>query len=55
MSNKENSGTKKSKGESSSTNQKGALSTSKKNQPKHTKDDSDGAGRNTTKKQSNSI
>jgi hypothetical protein len=55
MSNKENSGTKKSKAESSNTNQKGALGTSKKNQSKHKKDESDGAGRNTTKKQSNSI
>lgn len=50
MSNKEISGTTKSKGESKETNQKGALSTSKKNQAKHKKDDSDGAERNTTKK-----
>ena len=55
MSNKENSGTKKSKGESNNTNQKGALGTGKKNQSRHKKDDSDGADRNTTKKQSNSI
>lgn len=48
-------GTKtKNKGESKQTEQKGALSVTK-NKEKHKKDNSDGAGRNTTKKQSNSI
>ena len=55
MSNKERSGTTKSKGENKDTNQKGALSISKHNKPKHKKDDSDGAVKNTTKKQPNSI
>jgi hypothetical protein len=42
------------KGESQRTNQKGALSVPS-NKGKHKKDDSDGAERNTTKKQANSI
>lgn len=61
MSKKENTATRgtdgtktKNKGESKQTTQKGALSVPK-NKGKHKKDDSDGAERNTTKKQSNSI
>ena len=45
----------KNKGESTQTVHKGAQSVSKKNKDKHTKDESHGAERNTTKKQSNSI
>jgi hypothetical protein len=48
-------GTKtKSKGESQQSKQKGAPSVSGKNM-KHTKDDSDGSAKNTTKKQQNSV
>jgi hypothetical protein len=48
-------GTKtKEKGESQQSKQKGAPSVSGKNM-KHTKDESDGAAKNTTKKQQNSI
>ncbi|MES2647097.1 MAG: hypothetical protein V4717_09500 [Bacteroidota bacterium] len=43
------------KGESQKTNQKGAVSVSKKGKKKHTKDDSEGTGKMTTKKQGNSI
>lgn len=45
----------KNKGESGTNNQKGAVGISKHSKPKHKKDDSDGAKRNTTKKQANSI
>lgn len=45
---------KNNKGESKQTTQKGALSVGK-NKGKHKKDESDGADKNTTKKQSNSI
>jgi len=67
MSNKNHSGsegsdntTTKNKGESQQTHQKGAKSVSKKESGKnttgkHTKDNSDGAAHNTTKKQGNSI
>jgi hypothetical protein len=62
MSNKNNSGsqgtdgtTTKNKGESQQSKQKGAPSVSKKDAGKHKKDESDGADKNTTKKQSNSI
>ena len=43
------------KGESQPKIQKGAKTTSNKKKGKHEKDDSSGAERNTTKKQSNSI
>jgi hypothetical protein len=62
MSNKNNSGsqgndgtTTKNKGESQQSKQKGAPSVSKKDAGRHKKDESDGADKNTTKKQSNSI
>ncbi|MEJ7589446.1 MAG: hypothetical protein WKI04_17975 [Ferruginibacter sp.] len=49
-------GTKtKNKDESQQNTQKGANGISNKNAGKHTKDDSDGKGENTTKKQANSI
>jgi hypothetical protein len=44
----------KEKGESQQSKQKGAPSVNRK-ESKHTKDDSDGAEKNTTKKQKNSI
>ncbi|CAA9465945.1 MAG: hypothetical protein AVDCRST_MAG96-25 [uncultured Segetibacter sp.] len=47
--------TTKNKGESQQSHQKGAASVSKKDTGKHTKDKSQGAEHNTTKKQSNSI
>ena len=47
--------TTKNKGESQQTHQKGAKSVSTHDRGKHKKDDSDGADKNTTKKQSNSI
>ena len=47
--------TTKNKGESQQSNQKGAKSVAKHDQEKHTKDNSDGAEKNTTKKQENSI
>jgi hypothetical protein len=47
--------TTKNKGEGQQSRQKGAESVSKKNAGKHTKDESGGAKRNTTKKQQNSI
>jgi hypothetical protein len=47
--------TSKHKGESEPSRQKGAASISNKNKEKHKKDDSDGAEKNTTKKQQNSI
>lgn len=47
--------TTKNKGESQQSHQKGAKSVSKKGSGKHTKDNSDGAEHNTTKKQSNNI
>ena len=50
-----NADNKKNKGESRQNNQKGAIGISKHSKAKHRKDDSDGAERNTTKKQSNSI
>jgi len=43
------------KGESQQSHQKGAKSVSKHDTGKHKKDESDKAGKNTTKKQSNSI
>lgn len=43
------------KGESEQNPQKGAIGVSNKDKVKHTKDNSDGEDRNTTKKQSNSI
>ena len=43
------------KGESQQSNQKGARSVSTQNTGKHTKDESHGADRNTTKKGGNSI
>lgn len=43
------------KGESIQSRQKGASSVSKKGAGKHTKDESHGAEKNTTKKQGNSI
>jgi hypothetical protein len=62
MSNEKNVGSKgtdgtttKNKGESQQSNQKGAKSVSNKGKEKHTKDESDGAEKNTTKKQQNSI
>ena len=62
MSDKKNVGSKgidgsttKHKGESQQSHQKGSSSVSKKTLPKHSKDNSDGAEHNTTKKQSNSI
>ena len=62
MSKKANTGSKgqddtttKNKGESQQSHQKGAKSIAKHDQVKHKKDESDGAERNTTKKQSNSI
>ena len=45
----------KNKGESQQSHQKGAPSVSKTDTGKHKKDESDGADKNTTKKQSNSI
>jgi hypothetical protein len=45
----------KNKGESQQSHQQGAASVSKRNTGKHTKDESHGADKNTTKKQSNSI
>ena len=45
----------KNKGESQQSHQKGAASVSKRDTGKHTKDESQGADKNTTKKQSNSI
>jgi len=47
--------TTKHKGESQQSHQKGAPSVSKKDGGKHTKDQSQGADHNTTKKQGNSI
>lgn len=47
--------TTKNKGESQQTHQKGATSVSSQNRGKHKADESDGAEKNTTKKQSNSI
>ncbi|HEX8460439.1 MAG TPA: hypothetical protein VF623_03380 [Segetibacter sp.] len=47
--------TTKNKGESQQSHQKGAKSVSKHDTGKHTKDESGGAGKNTTKKQENSI
>ena len=47
--------TTKHKGESQQSHQKGAQSVSGKNKGKHTKDESGGAAKNTTKKQENSI
>ena len=47
--------TSKNKGESEPSRQKGAASVSNKGKEKHKKDDSDGAEKNTTKKQQNSI
>jgi len=47
--------TTENKGESQQSQQKGATSVSKKDTGKHKKDESDGADKNTTKKQSNSI
>jgi hypothetical protein len=62
MSNKDNVGsqgndgsTTKNKGESQQSHQKGAKSVSQKDTGKHKKDESDGAEKNTTKKQANSI
>jgi hypothetical protein len=62
MSNKTNVGSKgddgsttKNKGESQQSKQKGASSVSNKKTGKHTKDESGGAEKNTTKKQQNSI
>ncbi len=62
MSNKDNSGSKgqdgtitKNKGESQQSHQKGAKSVGSNSKGKHKKDESDGADKNTTKKQSNSI
>ena len=62
MSNKDNVGsqgndgsTTKNKGESQQSHQKGAESVSKQDTGKHKKDESDGAEKNTTKKQANSI
>jgi hypothetical protein len=43
------------KGESQQSKQQGAPSVSKKSKGKHTKDESGGAQKNTTKKQGNSI
>ena len=48
-------GTTKNKGESQPTKQKGAISVSKKGTGKHSKDESGGSEKNTTKKQQNSI
>jgi hypothetical protein len=45
----------KHKGESQQSHQKGAKSVAKHETGKHKKDESDGAERNTTKRQSNSI
>ena len=45
----------KNKGESQQSQHKGASSVSKKASGKHTKDESHGAEKNTTKKQGNSI
>ena len=45
----------KNKGESQQSNQQGAPGVSKKGSGKHRKDQSGGAEKNTTKKQSNSI
>ncbi len=47
--------TKKNKGESQESRQKGAKSVGQNSKGKHKKDESDGADHNTTKKQSNSI
>ncbi len=47
--------TTKNKGESQQSHQKGAKSVAKHDQEKHKKDESDGAEKNTTKKQQNSI
>ena len=62
MSTKDNTGSKgndgtttKNKGESQQSKQKGANSVSEQDRGKHKKDNSDGADKNTTKKQSNSI
>jgi hypothetical protein len=62
MSNRENTGsrgndgsTTENKGESQQSKQKGAKSVASHDTGKHKKDNSDGADRNTTKKQSNSI
>lgn len=43
------------KGEEKPTAQKGAIAVSKKDRPKHVKNESAGAEKNTTKKQQNSI
>ena len=43
------------KGEEKPTTQKGAISVNKGDRPKNKKDESDGAAKNTTKKQGNSI
>ena len=43
------------KGESQQSHQKGAKSVSNNDKGKHKKDESDGAAKNTTKKQENSI
>ena len=43
------------KGESQQSNQKGAKSVANHDLPRHKKDESDGAEKNTTKKQSNNI
>jgi hypothetical protein len=45
----------KNKGESEQSHQKGAKSVSSKGSGKHKADESDGAAKNTTKKQQNSI
>lgn len=62
MKQKDNTGSKGSdgtitnnKGESQQSQQKGAASVSKKGGGKHTKDESHGAEKNTTKKRGNSI
>jgi hypothetical protein len=43
------------KGEQKPTTQKGAIDVSKKDRPRHLKDESAGAPKNTSKKQGNSI
>ena len=48
-------GTSKNKGEKEQSHQKGAPSVSNKKSGKHSKDESGGAEKNTTKKQQNSI
>ncbi len=47
--------TTKNKGESQQSHQKGAKSVSNQDTGKHKRDESDGADKNTTKKQGNSI